>query len=37
MDFKVIFKETFIDDLEHIVRRMAADNPTAAAAINAER
>jgi len=30
MDFKVIFKETFIHDLEQIVRRVAADNPTAA-------
>ncbi len=30
MDFKVIFKETFIQDLEQIVLRIAADNPTAA-------
>ena len=30
MDFKVVFKETFLHDLEQIVRRIAVDNPTAA-------
>ena len=30
MDFKIIFKDTFIADLEHIVRRIAHDNPAAA-------
>ena len=31
MDFKVVFKETFVNDLEQIVQRVAVDNPTAAA------
>jgi len=30
MDFKVIFHELFIDDLERIVRSVAAHNPAAA-------
>jgi toxin ParE1/3/4 len=30
MDFKVIFKETFIEDLERIVRLIAVHNPQAA-------
>ena len=30
MDFKVIFKDTFLDDLERIVRHIAAHNPLAA-------
>jgi plasmid stabilization system protein ParE len=30
MDFKVIFRETFIEDLERIVRRIAVHNPQAA-------
>ena len=30
MDFKVIFRETFIEDLERIVRSIAARNPDAA-------
>jgi plasmid stabilization system protein ParE len=30
MDFKVIFKDPFIDDLEHIVRSIAVHNPNAA-------
>lgn len=30
MDYKVIFKDTFIADLDRIVRRIAADNPIAA-------
>ena len=30
MDFKVIFKDTFVEDLERIVRSVAADNPGAA-------
>jgi len=30
MDFKVIFRESFIEDLERIVRNIAADNPIAA-------
>jgi plasmid stabilization system protein ParE len=32
MDFKVIFRETFLVDLERIVRSIAAHNPAAAAA-----
>ena len=30
MDFKVIFKDTFLEDLGQIVRRIAVHNPTAA-------
>jgi addiction module RelE/StbE family toxin len=30
MDFKVIFKDTFLADLEQIVRLIAAHNPSAA-------
>ena len=30
MDFKVIFKDTFVADLEQIVRRIAHHNPAAA-------
>ena len=30
MDFKVIFRDTFLDDLERIIRRIAAHNPDAA-------
>ena len=30
MDFKVIFKDTFLADLERIVRSIAVDNPVAA-------
>jgi plasmid stabilization system protein ParE len=30
MDFKVIFRETFIEDLEHVVRAIASSNPSAA-------
>src|SRR5689334_8546417 len=30
MDFKVIFKDTFLEDLERIVRQIAAHNPVAA-------
>jgi plasmid stabilization system protein ParE len=30
MDFKVIFRDTFLDDLELLVRSIAAHNPEAA-------
>jgi toxin ParE1/3/4 len=30
MDFKVVFQETFIEDLERIVRSIAIHNPVAA-------
>jgi plasmid stabilization system protein ParE len=30
MDFKVVFRDTFIEDLERVVRSVAAHNPTAA-------
>ena len=30
MDFKVEFKEPFVNDLEELVRRIAAHNPDAA-------
>ena len=30
MDFKVIFRDTFLDDLERIVRSIAVHNPPAA-------
>jgi len=30
MDFKVEFKDSFVNDLEQIVRRIAAHNPDAA-------
>jgi plasmid stabilization system protein ParE len=30
MAFKVVFRETFLNDLEHIVRSIAVHNPTAA-------
>ena len=30
MDFKVVFKDSFIHDLEQIVRRIASGNPNAA-------
>ena len=30
MDFKVIFKDTFLNDLERLVRLVAGHNPTAA-------
>ncbi len=30
MDFKVIFKDTFLEDLERILRSITAHNPTAA-------
>ncbi|GEM_PF-353389 len=30
MDFKVVFQDTFVHDLEQIVRWIAADNPIAA-------
>ncbi|MEI8287825.1 MAG: type II toxin-antitoxin system RelE/ParE family toxin [Verrucomicrobiota bacterium] len=30
MDFKVIFKESFIEDLERILRKIAVDHPLAA-------
>lgn len=30
MDFKVIFKDSFIEDLERILRKIAVDNPAAA-------
>lgn len=30
MDYQVIFKDPFIEDLERMVRRIAVDNPVAA-------
>jgi plasmid stabilization system protein ParE len=33
MDFKVIFRETFIEDLEKVVRSIAVHNPEAAHAL----
>jgi plasmid stabilization system protein ParE len=33
MDFKVIFKDAFIEDLEEIVRGISTDNPLAAIAL----
>jgi plasmid stabilization system protein ParE len=30
MDFKVVFKDSFLEDLERIVGSIAAHNPTAA-------
>jgi len=30
MDFKVIFRDTFLEDLEQVVRSIAAHNPAAA-------
>jgi plasmid stabilization system protein ParE len=30
MDYKVIFKDTFLEDLEQIVRLIAVHNPAAA-------
>jgi plasmid stabilization system protein ParE len=30
MDFKVVFRDTFLDDLERLVRSVAAHNPDAA-------
>jgi plasmid stabilization system protein ParE len=30
MDFKVIFRDTFLEDLELVVRSIAAQNPAAA-------
>lgn len=30
MDFKVIFRDTFLDDLERVIRSIAAHNPSAA-------
>jgi hypothetical protein len=30
MDFRVEFKDSFLDDLERILRRIAARNPAAA-------
>jgi hypothetical protein len=30
MDCQVIFKDSFIEDLERILRKIAADNPIAA-------
>ena len=30
MDFKVIFRDTFLDDLERVVRSIAVHNPAAA-------
>jgi plasmid stabilization system protein ParE len=30
MDYQVIFKDSCVEDLERIVRRIAADNPIAA-------
>jgi toxin ParE1/3/4 len=30
MDFKVVFKDSFLEDLERIVRAVAVDNPGAA-------
>jgi plasmid stabilization system protein ParE len=30
MDFKVIFRDTFLDDLEQVVRSIAVHNPVAA-------
>ena len=30
MDFKVLFRDTFLDDLERVVRSIAAHNPSAA-------
>ena len=35
MDFKVIFRETFIEDLERIVRSIALHNPDAARKLGA--
>ncbi|MGO9202536.1 MAG: type II toxin-antitoxin system RelE/ParE family toxin [Limisphaerales bacterium] len=35
MDFKVIFKDTFLQDLERIVRLIAAHNPAAARSLGA--
>lgn len=32
MDFKVIFRDSFLEDLERVVRSIAAHNPPAAAA-----
>jgi hypothetical protein len=34
MDFKVEFKDSFVDDLEQIVQRIAAHNPDAARMAN---
>jgi len=33
MDFKVIFRESFLEDLERIVRSIAVHNPDAAHAL----
>jgi len=33
MDFKVIFRETFLEDLEKVVRSIAVHNPEAAHAL----
>ena len=30
MDFKVVFRDTFLDDLERVLRHIAAHNPEAA-------
>ena len=30
MDFKVVFRDTFLEDLERVVRSIAAHNPAAA-------
>ena len=30
MDFKVIFRDTFLADLENVLESIAAENPTAA-------
>lgn len=30
MDFKIIFRDTFLEDLERVVRAIAAHNPAAA-------
>ena len=30
MDFKVVFRDTFLEDLERVVRSIAIHNPTAA-------
>ena len=36
MDYKVIFKDPFIEDLERIVRTIAADNPVAARSLGCQ-
>jgi hypothetical protein len=30
MDYQVVFRDSFVEDLQRILRRIAADNPDAA-------